>query len=318
MSSYDPSIDQANAPASGYLPQITTQTYNPVSTGTGSGASPSQLGRTSFGQNGMTTVGGPYTVGTAAPTTGSYAPPAPAAQPSYAPVQSDLGFDATSAGMGENVSAALIGHYADTGIPSTAQNAQGAYDEFNRSTPADMSSYYNNASRNSANRINTEMAARGSYGSSNAVGVLGNAETNLRAQQAKDEAGYGLQRAGLRGTLAGGADQSSLAHSADERNWVGALSDLGFKNQREGAARFQMGYGIANDLADKASGIEASTGSAEIQAQEQLLMQQLMSQGMSASDASTAAHNTVAAQNASDARAVDTTEKAIQAGAMFV
>lgn len=303
MSSYDPSIDQANGQPAGQLPQITTQTYSP---GPVDHASVSLAP----GQNASD-----FTPAT------NYAPPAAtyaAPPPSFAPMQGDLGFDATSAGMGENVSAALIGHYADSGIPSTAQNAQGAYDEFNRSTPADMSSYYNNASRNSANRINTEMAARGSYGSSNAVGVLGNAETNLRAQQAKDEASYGLQRAGLRGTLAGGADQSSLAHSADERNWVGALSDLGFKNQREGAARFQMGYGIANDLADKASGIEASTGSAEIQAQEQLLMQQLMSQGMSASDASTAAHNTVAAQNASDARAVDTTEKAIQAGAMFV
>src|SRR6185436_13192055 len=138
-----------------------------------------------------------------------------------------------------------------------------------------------------------------SYGSSNAVGNLMTAETDLRAQQARDEAQYGLQRgqyelqrgqyglsrAGLAGSLAGQADQSSRANSENERGWVNSLSDLGFANQKAGTGRFLTGLGLEQDAADRASGMVGDTYGKEIDDQRNLLIQQLMASGMAASDA---------------------------------
>ena len=256
----DPNVISGQAPS--FAPQSTT-TPSYLSTSSGN----SQLA------NGSSQVMPASTSTTYAPVPGTgTAPAAPA--PSYAPI--DVGYNGNVAGTGENVSAALLQHYADAGTPQTTNYAAGAYGQFNDSTPANMSSYYDNASRNAANTINTQMAARGSYGSSNAVGVLSNAETNLRAQQAKDEAGYGLQRAGLAGTLASSADSSGRANSADELNWMGGLADLGFRNQNEAMSRYQQGNDNAFRGAEAASGIEARTGSAAIRAQQDLLVQTLM------------------------------------------
>lgn len=224
---------------------------------------------------------------------------------------SDVGYNGNVPGAGENVANSYLNMYGSTGTPSTTNDAQTAYNQFASSTPADMSSYYDNAQRQSDNAINTQMAARGSYGSSNAVGVLSNADTNLRAQQAKDEASYGLSRATLGGQLASGADASSLASSNNDLNWMTGTSDLAFKDEKEQAARAQLGLDNTKQAADTLSGIEGSVGGQEIGAQQQLLTQQLMAQGMSASDAATAAANKVSASNAQDQRAVDTTVSAL-------
>lgn len=305
MAAYDPSLDPDKIPNgtwNGPLPQVqSTSTYTPPQAMYGVKG---QLD----GQYQGSTAADTNTTVSAVPGTGGYNSPTTAAgaqQPSFAP---SVG-DGNMPGMGENVSASLLGHYADAGIPQNTNYAAQQYGQFAQSTPADMSSYYNNASRNMQNTINTQMAARGSYGSSNAVGQIGNAETNLRAQQAKDEAGYGLQRAQLGGSLAGAADSSGRANSADELNWVGGISDLAFKNQREEAARYEMGNQDLLNAGNIGAGIDRSTGDAQMEADRDLMIQTLMQQGMSYSDAATAANNRVNNDRSDEKQIVDTGTK---------
>ena len=227
----------------------------------------------------------------------------------------DVGFNGNVPGIGEDVAGSFLGYYGANGMPGVSNNAQGAYTAFQSSTPANMSMYYDNAQRNATNDINKQMAARGQYGSSNAVGTISNATTNLRAQQAKDEAQYGLSRASLAGSLARGSDESSAASSADERAWVSGLSDLGFKAQREATARYELGNEDAKKAADTASGIAGSVGAAAIQNDQALFIQMLEAQGMSHSDAVTAAQNRV---DASDARSARTLAAAGTALSYFV
>lgn len=186
-----------------------------------------------------------------------------------------IGVDLTTAGTGENVSGSYLNYYGQNGTPTTSNNAQQAYSQFQASTPQNMSPYYDNAVRNSNNDINKQMAARGQYGSSNAVGTLSNADTNIRSQQARDEAQYGLSRAGLSGTLASGADQSSGAQSANELNWMGGVSNLGFQNQKENTARGELVLQNQKSAADTMSGIQGQVGQSEITNDQNLLMSML-------------------------------------------
>lgn len=253
------------------------------------------------------------------------------AQPQYAP---DVGFNANAQGTGEQVSSAFLNHYGAEGIPGVSNNAQGAYNSWSQTAgpapgaipDANMSRYYDNASQQQANSINRQMAARGSYGSSNAIGNLSQAETNLRAQQARDEAQYGLQRgqyelqrgqyglsrAGLAGQLASAADQSSLAGSQNERGWMNDLTNLGFANQKAGTGRFLTGLGLEQDAANQASGMVGDVYGKEIDDQKNLLIQQLMASGMTANDAATAANNKLQASQAQDQRAAETTTTALK------
>lgn len=310
---YDPSMDpdRVAAAAAGsnvpsQLPQINAPTQGQMTYGS-SGSGPQVA-------TGIVAGGGV--------TSGAYADPSQAAQytqqPSFAPQQPtglqpatpvDIGVRLDQAGTGENVSAAMLNHYGAAGTPTVTNNAQSAYQNFATNAgpapDANMNAYYDNASRNSANTINRQMAARGSYGSSNAVGVLSNAETNLRAQQAKDEASYGLQRAqyglsraGTESSLAGTADASSRANSADERDWMSGLSDLGFKNQDANISRGQTLLGDEKGAADTSSAIQDKIGQREIDAQKDLLVQQLMAQNGMSLDAATAAANKVNDQRA--------------------
>lgn len=228
---------------------------------------------------------------------------------------SDVGFNGNVPGTGENVANSYLNYYGANGTPSAAQNAQGAYNAFQQSTPVDMSGYYDNAQRLQDNSINTQMAARGSYGSSNAVGTLAAADTNLRAQQANAEGQYQLQRAGLAGTLASGADASSVAGSNNDLNWMGGLSQLGFQAQKEGTARYELGNQDALTAANTMSNIQGSVGNQEIQSQYNDLVQQLTAQGMTAGDASTAAQNQLSRSDAQDDAAATT---AVSAMAYFV
>ena len=258
------------------------------------------------------------------PTPTSYAPSGyPQAQ--YAP---DVGFNANAPGKGEQVSNAFLNHYGSEGLPGVTNNSQGAYDSWSATAgpapgaipEANMSKYYDNASQKAQNTINRQQAARGSYGSSSAIGNLAQAETDLRAQQARDEAQYGLQRgqyelqrgqyglsrAGLAGSLAGQADASSRANSENERGWVGTLSDLGFQNQKTGTGRFLTGLGLEQDAANQASGMVGDVYGKEIDDQRNMLIQQLMASGMTANDAATAANNKLAASQAQDQRTAET------------
>ena len=295
---YDPNAPQYT------LPQIDTPYAPPANPGNGSNGRGFQPTDYTWGSQGSkpAAVASGTVPGNAYP--GSYAPQS-SQYATLAPGQgtpNDVGFNGNVPGMGENVSAAFLNHYGSAGTPGVSNNAQAAYSNFSANAgnapAADMSAYYDNASRLNANAINTQMAARGSYGSSNAIGQLGNAETNLRAQQARDEAQYGLQRAqyglsraGAEGSLASSADASSRGASAEERDWMSGLSDLGFKNQRESTARYELGNEDARTAAGISSGIQGDVYGKELDQQQSLLVQQLMATNGWTADQATAAAN---------------------------
>lgn len=175
--------------------------------------------------------------------------PAPAT-----PFQSS-GVDLTKQGKGENYIDSILSHYEQEGAPETTNYSAAALADFNAKQPQNMDAYYDNASRKSQNAINTQMAARGSYGSSNAIGTLGAAETDLRAQQARDEAGYGLQRFGVQNTLSNAADSQNNNRSANQMLWAKGLADLATQDQGLGENRNQTLWGNNLSLA----GIKAAT-----------------------------------------------------------
>jgi hypothetical protein len=78
---------------------------------------------------------------------------------------------------------------------------------------ANMDPYYDRAQEKAVMAINNQLAARGSYGSGVGLGQVSTAITDLRAQQAKDEADYGLQRSGLANTWT--STLGGLANAAD-------------------------------------------------------------------------------------------------------
>jgi hypothetical protein len=222
--------------------------------------------------------------------------------------------DETQPGTGENVSNAFLNYYSQNGTPTTSNNAQQAYQSFNQSVPADMSSYYNNAQRLQDNAINTQMAARGSYGSSNAIGQLGAADTNLRANEAQANAQYGLQRAGLMGTLGSASDQSSQAQSQNEQNWMQGLSSLGFENQKEGTSRTQLVGQNQLQGANTMSGLIGQNGQAEMNNDQNLLNAMLQAGSGATADQVTAMQNKLAQQQNTSAQNQSATNGAIQAG----
>ena len=126
--------------------------------------------------------------------------------------------------------------------PQATNMAQGAYQQFQGQTPADMSRYYNQAQQNAARDINRQFAARGQYGGTGAMNQLALSAENLRAQEARDNAQYGLQRAGLAGNLAQGADASSRGVSQNELAWTQGLGQLAGQAQNAGLAR-NLGVG---------------------------------------------------------------------------
>lgn len=173
--------------------------------------------------------GGPSRISDVQPST-AYQPQA-AQAPQYNPFGS---LDQTTPGMGEQYANSALSYYGANGMPGRSSQA---YDSFMGSTPADMSPYYDNAVNHAQNDINTQLAARGMYGSSAGVGQIANATTNLRAQEAKDNAQYGLSRAQLGGSLASTADQNQLA-------WTSGLGDLAFRGQ---TGQMQRGQNVFND-----------------------------------------------------------------------
>ncbi len=130
-----------------------------------------------------------------------------------------------------------MGKYGVGGTP-TVNNQQGFFDQFKKDIPSVMQTpgldpYYSNAIRKGEEDINKSMAARGLYGSSAANDMNQELVTNMRADQARNEANYNLQKLGeernwqgLGGSLAAGADAESLGQSANARNWLGQFGNL--------------------------------------------------------------------------------------------
>lgn len=98
--------------------------------------------------------------------------------------------------------------------------AQSQIDNHSPLPPANMDPYYDRAVELSTRKIDSELAARGNYGSSVGLGQIGSSITDLRAQQARDEAKYGLDRSDL------------------ERNWTGTLGGLANTADQDAATRF--------------------------------------------------------------------------------
>lgn len=150
----------------------------------------------------------------------------------------------TTPGQSENFARTAMQQFG-AGGPQLGNNAQDAYNRFNGSTPADMSSFYSNAGRQASEGINTSLAARGSYGSSAANGQISEALGNLAADRAKSEASYGLQRAGVSGQLAQGADQTSLGNAANQRGWLTSMGGLAQNADQSAISRMLGGMGAA-------------------------------------------------------------------------
>lgn len=134
--------------------------------------------------------------------------------------------------------------------------AEGAYQGFQGSTPADLAPFYEHAKRRTGADLNTALAAKGAFGSSAGGQMIGDAVSNLEAQRAQQEAQYGLQRAGLAGQLAQGADVQRLGQLGLGGRLAGAA---GSEDLRRTALAGQLAQGAdAADLARLASGMGAA------------------------------------------------------------
>lgn len=183
-------------------------------------------------------------------------------------------------GAGEQFAAQQTAKYAG-GTPQVTQNSATAYNASLGAQPnlsADLNPYYENAKRRSAEEINAQMAARGMMGGTPGMDRVAESFTDLNAQQARDEANYGLQRSadmrgwsGLQGQLAGQADQTSALKSQDERAWMSGLGDLAMSGQnawlgRMGQAGQLAGQTDQADLSRLNSGMNAAMGAQNAQA----------------------------------------------------
>lgn len=150
-------------------------------------------------------------------------------------------------------------------------NSQTEYDAFGARRPNIASepgygTYYDNAETNLRNSMNTELAARGAYGSSVGLGQMGKTIGDLRADQARTEADYNLKRLAeqrqwneLGGTLARNADLSGqgnldslgrLADNASDSRLKGLedSADVANAASTQHLSRILGGYGAYKDL----------------------------------------------------------------------
>lgn len=129
-------------------------------------------------------------------------------------------------------------------------NAQAEYDAFGGRRPniaaePGFGSYYDNAQKNVVNALNTQLGARGAYGSSVGLGQIGKSVTDLRADQAKNEADYNLKRLAeqrnwdeLGGTLARNADlsgQTNLSTMGTLANNASTSRNTAYRNASDAA-----------------------------------------------------------------------------------
>lgn len=219
-------------------------------------------------------------------------------------------------GIGEGYVASVLdrkfpGGQGAPGTPGSTtggtQNAQEAYKASLTQQPtiaADMSPFYSNAERKLTEGIDRAMAARGLYSSSAGMDRTAEALTDLAAQQARDEANYGLQRsqnlqgwAGLQGQLASAADQGSRAGSSEELAWITGLGDLALSGQNAWLARMGQAGNLAGAADQAMLGRLGAGQSAAMQAQQaqQSRLQQLwdmeMGLGGALGSAATGAYN---------------------------
>lgn len=127
----------------------------------------------------------------------------------------------------------------------TTNRAEEAFQQFKTQTPQNLDPYYDNQRRRATEALNKTMAARGSYGSSAYDDQAAEMNMNLAADQANREGQYGLQRGSLLGQLGTGADASSLAGSANDRNWTSTLGSIAGGADSAGLSRVIGGANVA-------------------------------------------------------------------------
>jgi len=130
---------------------------------------------------------------------------------------------------------------------SPTDNAQGAYDQFQKSTPADTSPFYNHALDTAENSLQRQAANSGLLGSSGTVAKAGDVAANIAGQKALADANYGLQRGSLAGSLASSADTSSRGLSQDQLSWLSGLGGLGLGVQNADLNRTMAGGNLAGN-----------------------------------------------------------------------
>lgn len=145
----------------------------------------------------------------------------------------------------------------------TPGNAQQAWDQFQKSTPANTDAYYDNAIRLGSRDVNRAMAASGLYGGGTGVAPVNEMITNLRAQQAKDNAAYGLNRAQIGGGLASAADQSGLAGLNSQLSWLTGMGNIAGMADQAYLSRLLGGAGVAGNVdATNLNSLNAGMGAA--------------------------------------------------------
>ena len=191
-------------------------------------------------------------------------------------------------GMGETFAGSQLDKYSQ-GTPGVTNFSTDAYQQFLQNRPevsqdANLGKYYDEAERRGANKLNTQLAARGAYGSSVGVGELGNLFTGLEAEKANREADYylralGEQRAweGLGGDMAQGADMGSLRQSQNELGWMSGLGNLATTAQQEGMQRWLAG--LSGSQAADATGLARAGMAGDMANQSEQLGLQRTQQG---------------------------------------
>lgn len=156
-------------------------------------------------------------------------------------------------------------------MPQVSNRAEEAYQHTKGnmpdiSTDAGLDPYYKNAREVGMRNLNSQLAARGAYGSSVGLGQIGNMLQGLGAEQANRESQYHLDRLaeqrgweGLQGQLAQGADSSSgrihdaklsdllgfgtLANNAGNARLASLLGGMGSANAAQGAETGRLAGG---------------------------------------------------------------------------
>lgn len=181
-------------------------------------------------------------------------------------------------GGGEDMAAFIASIFQPGSTPGASNRADEFYQQFLGQMP-DLKSdpglqpYYDRARQKAAEDINRQMAARGMWGSSAAGGMIGEAMTDLGAEQATREAEYYLnmlaERRGWQdtgGQLAGSADSSSRGQAANELAWTQGLAGIANEGQelelaRAGENREQTA--LSGALARSADDVSARQGQDE-------------------------------------------------------
>lgn len=136
----------------------------------------------------------------------------------------------------------------NTAPPKTTNYAADAYNQFQNTAPANTDPYYQNAARQADEQISKAYAARGMRGGSGEMDQLSEANQNLFAQQALQNAQYGLQRGQTAGQLGSGADASSIQGAQNKLGWMTGLGGLALGTQNADLQRLLGAGGLSQNV----------------------------------------------------------------------